>query len=95
MLALTWLMPAGIPMQEMTGIGPEMFTFISSDGNFTGSSISAEQLAFYSKHGYCITGSDCMTAPRSLNPTSMLTVRLVTRNTLITLPVLLTVSISS
>ncbi|KAF8887441.1 glycoside hydrolase, partial [Gymnopilus junonius] len=49
-----------------TGIGPETFAFISSDSNFTGSSISAEQLAFYSEHGYCITGSDCIDRPEVL-----------------------------
>lgn len=38
---------------DATGIGPESFGYISSDGNFTGEGgITPEQLAFYEKHGY-------------------------------------------
>nr|VWP00856.1 Cytochrome P450 monooxygenase BOT1 (EC (Botrydial biosynthesis cluster protein 1) (Calcineurin-dependent protein 5) [Ganoderma boninense] len=40
-----------------TGIGPEAFAFFSSDGNYTGSSPSAEQVAFYEQHGFFITTS--------------------------------------
>ncbi|CAL1699168.1 unnamed protein product [Somion occarium] len=36
----------------MTGIGPEIFGFFSSDGNFTGATPTAEDLAFYEKHGF-------------------------------------------
>ena len=53
-------------MYIRTGIGPESFAFISSDGNFTGGSISADQLAFYNKHGYYITGSDYINRPEVL-----------------------------
>ncbi|KAJ7829695.1 glycoside hydrolase family 47 protein [Mycena leptocephala] len=50
-----------------TGIGPEGFAFISSDGNFTGGgSISAAQLAFYNQHGYYITSSDYIQRPEVL-----------------------------
>ncbi|KAI0078383.1 glycoside hydrolase family 47 protein [Panus rudis PR-1116 ss-1] len=37
-----------------TGIGPEAFGFFSSDGNFTGSSPSADDIAFYNEHGFFI-----------------------------------------
>jgi mannosyl-oligosaccharide alpha-1,2-mannosidase len=37
-----------------TGIGPEAFAFISNDGNYTGSAITAAQQAFYDKHGFYI-----------------------------------------
>ncbi|KAJ7652125.1 glycoside hydrolase family 47 protein [Mycena polygramma] len=50
-----------------TGIGPETFAFISSDGNFTGGNgISTSQLAFYKQHGYYITGSDYIQRPEVL-----------------------------
>ncbi|KAF8194771.1 glycoside hydrolase family 47 protein [Mycena galopus ATCC 62051] len=50
-----------------TGIGPETFAFISSDGNFTGGSpITDEQLAFYNEHGFYITGSDYIQRPEVL-----------------------------
>lgn len=50
-----------------TGIGPESFAFISSDGNFTGgSSISADELSFYQQHGFYITGSDYIQRPEVL-----------------------------
>ncbi|KAI0250639.1 glycoside hydrolase family 47 protein [Lactifluus subvellereus] len=40
---------------DMTGIGPEAFAYISTDGSFTGNSgPSSEQLAFYEEHGYYI-----------------------------------------
>ncbi|KAF8995585.1 glycoside hydrolase family 47 protein [Cyathus striatus] len=39
-----------------TGIGPEAFAFISSDGNFTGGDPpSADDLSFYNQHGFYIT----------------------------------------
>ena len=38
-----------------TGIGPEAFAYFSSDGNYTGSTPSADQLAFYNEHGFFIT----------------------------------------
>ena len=40
-----------------TGIGPESFGYFSSDGNYTGSTPSASQIAFYKKHGFFITTS--------------------------------------
>ncbi|KAJ6585382.1 glycoside hydrolase family 47 protein [Mycena capillaripes] len=50
-----------------TGIGPEGFAFISSDGNFTGGgSISADQIAFYNEHGFYITSSDYIQRPEVL-----------------------------
>jgi len=50
-----------------TGIGPEAFAYISTDGNFTGGGgISADQLAFYQKHGYYITAADYILRPEVL-----------------------------
>ncbi|KAF9568668.1 glycoside hydrolase family 47 protein [Agrocybe pediades] len=51
-----------------TGIGPEAFAYISSDGNFTGPGniISPDQLAFYEKHGFYITASDYILRPEVL-----------------------------
>ncbi|KAJ7914446.1 glycoside hydrolase family 47 protein [Mycena leptocephala] len=50
-----------------TGIGPEAFAFISSDGNFTGgSAISSSQLAFYNLHGYYITSAAYIMRPEVL-----------------------------
>lgn len=50
-----------------TGIGPEAFAFISSDGNFTGGSLpTASQLAFYEKHGYYITSQPYILRPEVL-----------------------------
>jgi len=50
-----------------TGIGPETFAFISSDGNFTGGdAITPDELAFYNEHGYYITGSDYIQRPEVL-----------------------------
>ncbi|KAJ6541768.1 glycoside hydrolase, partial [Mycena capillaripes] len=41
-----------------TGIGPELFSFISDDGNFTGGDPpTAEQLDFYNEHRFYITFS--------------------------------------
>ncbi|KAF8190449.1 glycoside hydrolase family 47 protein [Pholiota molesta] len=52
---------------DATGIGPEAFAYISSDGNFTGGDpITAEQLTFYNKHGYYITSSDYIQRPEVL-----------------------------
>lgn len=54
-------------LHHSTGIGPEAFAFISSDGNFTGDgNPSADQLAFYQKHGYYITSSDYIQRPEVL-----------------------------
>jgi mannosyl-oligosaccharide alpha-1,2-mannosidase len=50
-----------------TGIGPEAFAFISSDGNFTGGNPpSADDLAFYNEHGFYITSSDYILRPEVL-----------------------------
>ncbi|KAJ7851679.1 glycoside hydrolase family 47 protein [Mycena olivaceomarginata] len=49
-----------------TGIGPEGFAFISSDGNFTGDTITADEIAFYNKHGFYITASDYIQRPEVL-----------------------------
>ncbi|KAI0794361.1 glycoside hydrolase family 47 protein [Fomes fomentarius] len=35
-----------------TGIGPEAFAFISADGDYTGSTPSGSDLAFYNEHGF-------------------------------------------
>ncbi|THH11407.1 hypothetical protein EW146_g8052 [Bondarzewia mesenterica] len=52
---------------DATGIGPEGFAFISSEGNFTGGSApTADDLAFYAKHGYYITSSDYILRPEVL-----------------------------
>ncbi|TFK49101.1 glycoside hydrolase family 47 protein [Heliocybe sulcata] len=37
-----------------TGIGPEVFAYFSSDGNYTGTTPSASDLAFYQEHGFFI-----------------------------------------
>ncbi|PCH35277.1 glycoside hydrolase family 47 protein [Wolfiporia cocos MD-104 SS10] len=37
-----------------TGIGPEYFGYFSSDGNYTGSSPSDGDIAFYEKHGFFV-----------------------------------------
>lgn len=52
-----------------TGIGPETFAWISSDGNFTGGpDPAASDLAFYEKHGFYIFngGSDYILRPEVL-----------------------------
>ncbi|VDB96027.1 unnamed protein product [Peniophora sp. CBMAI 1063] len=52
-----------------TGIGPESFAFISNEpnGSFTGGDPpTAEQLAFYNKHGFYITGADYIERPEVL-----------------------------
>ncbi|KAF8960356.1 glycoside hydrolase family 47 protein [Flammula alnicola] len=52
---------------DATGIGPETFAYISSDGNFTGNGLpTAAQLAFYEKHGYYVTASDYIQRPEVL-----------------------------
>ncbi|KAI0064325.1 seven-hairpin glycosidase [Artomyces pyxidatus] len=52
---------------DATGIGPEGFAFISSDGNFTGNGPpTAADVAFYKKHGYYITSSDYIQRPEVL-----------------------------
>ncbi|KAN0084171.1 glycoside hydrolase family 47 protein [Tylopilus felleus] len=50
-----------------TGIGPEEFAYISSDGNYTGGTApTTQQLQFYDKHGYYITLSDYILRPEVL-----------------------------
>ncbi|KAJ7269964.1 glycoside hydrolase family 47 protein [Mycena rebaudengoi] len=51
-----------------TGIGPEAFAYISDDGNFTGdgNTISAEQQAFYDKHGFYLTSPQYILRPEVL-----------------------------
>ncbi|KAG1812358.1 glycoside hydrolase family 47 protein [Suillus variegatus] len=50
-----------------TGIGPEGFAYISSDGNFTGNTApSQEQLDFYYAHGFYITAPDYILRPEVL-----------------------------
>jgi mannosyl-oligosaccharide alpha-1,2-mannosidase len=52
---------------DSTGIGPEDFAYISSDGNYTGGSApTTEQIQFYDEHGYYITGSDYIMRPEVL-----------------------------
>ncbi|KAL6300417.1 glycoside hydrolase [Sparassis latifolia] len=41
-----------------TGIGPEVFGYFSSDGNYTGSSPSSGDLAFYERHGFFVYPGD-------------------------------------
>ncbi|KAJ7780785.1 glycoside hydrolase family 47 protein [Mycena maculata] len=54
-------------LNDGTGIGPEDFAYISSDGNFTGGDpITPEQLAFYDRHGFYITTSDYIQRPEVL-----------------------------
>ncbi|KAJ7509097.1 seven-hairpin glycosidase [Mycena galericulata] len=50
-----------------TGIGPETFAFVSSDGDFSGGNlISTAQQAFYNKHGFYITGNVYIQRPEVL-----------------------------
>ena len=50
-----------------TGIGPEVFAYISADGNFTGNGNPPNnQLAFYEKHGYYIIAPDYIQRPEVL-----------------------------
>lgn len=50
-----------------TGIGPEAFAYMSSDGNFTGSNPPTKpQTAFYEKHGFYIAGADYILRPEVL-----------------------------
>lgn len=50
-----------------TGIGPEVFAFVSSDGNYTGGSPATEaQIEFYNKHGFYITAPDYILRPEVL-----------------------------
>ncbi|KAJ7022761.1 glycoside hydrolase, partial [Mycena alexandri] len=49
-----------------TGIDPEDFASISLDGNFTGQPITADDIAFYKKHGFYITTSDYVQRPEVL-----------------------------
>jgi mannosyl-oligosaccharide alpha-1,2-mannosidase len=50
-----------------TGIGPETFAFISSDGNFTGGGgPTAAELNFYNQHGFYITDGVYIQRPEVL-----------------------------
>jgi mannosyl-oligosaccharide alpha-1,2-mannosidase len=51
-----------------SGIGPEVFAYISKDGEYTGkkSSPTPEQRAFYEKHGFYITAPDYILRPEVL-----------------------------
>ena len=50
-----------------TGIGPEIFAFASSDGNYTGDNPATEaQIEFYNKHGFYITAPDYILRPEVL-----------------------------
>ncbi|KAK2464551.1 hypothetical protein APHAL10511_003409 [Amanita phalloides] len=50
-----------------TGIGPEVFAYISSDGSYTGGDPpTAAQLAFYKEHGFYIAASDYILRPEVL-----------------------------
>jgi len=41
---------------DATGIGPEVFAYISADGNFTGNgNPSPDEIAFFNEHGFYIT----------------------------------------
>ncbi|KAN0109003.1 glycoside hydrolase [Russula decolorans] len=52
---------------DATGIGPEAFAYISPDGVSAGDGTpSADQLAFYLKHGYYITAADYVQRPEVL-----------------------------
>lgn len=55
------------PFGNSTGIGPETFAFISSDGNFTGGSIpSQSQLTFNNQHGFYVTNGVYILRPEVL-----------------------------
>ncbi|KAK0216656.1 glycoside hydrolase family 47 protein [Armillaria nabsnona] len=50
-----------------TGIGPESFAYMASDGNYTGATRPSEdQLTFYEEHGYYITSSYYILRPEVL-----------------------------
>ncbi|KAF8631332.1 hypothetical protein AX15_002451 [Amanita polypyramis BW_CC] len=50
-----------------TGIGPEVFAYISSDGNYTGNGApTADQLGFYNNNGFYITAPDYILRPEVL-----------------------------
>ncbi|KAI5822730.1 glycoside hydrolase family 47 protein [Schizophyllum commune Tattone D] len=51
-----------------TGIGPEVFAFISDDGNYTSDNgvIDDDELAFYNEHGFYITSADYILRPEVL-----------------------------
>ena len=51
-----------------TGIGPEVFAYISSDGAYTGTDLpsSIDQVLFYIKHGFYITAPDYILRPEVL-----------------------------
>jgi mannosyl-oligosaccharide alpha-1,2-mannosidase len=50
-----------------TGIGPEVFAFASSDGNFTGGDDPTQyQQDFYAQHGFYITAANYILRPEVL-----------------------------
>ena len=50
-----------------TGIGPEVFAYVSSDGNYTGGApATTAQNDFYKKHGFYITAPDYILRPEVL-----------------------------
>ena len=50
-----------------SGIGPEVFGYISDDGDYTGNgSPTPAQLTFYKKHGFYITTPDYILRPEVL-----------------------------
>ncbi|KAI0035432.1 glycoside hydrolase family 47 protein [Vararia minispora EC-137] len=49
-----------------TGIGPEVFAWISADGNFTGGTPTASELAFYNAHGFYVTNGVYIQRPEVL-----------------------------
>jgi len=50
-----------------TGIGPEVFAYMSGDGNYTGGTApNQEQLDFYYQHGFYITAPDYVLRPEVL-----------------------------
>ena len=54
-------------LPDSTGIGPEDFAYMSSDGNYTGGGTpTSDQIQFYNEHGYYITGSDYIMRPEVL-----------------------------
>ena len=64
----SWLQVESSLTLPSTGIGPEVFAFISSDGNYTSANavISDAELAFYNEHGFYITSADYILRPEVL-----------------------------
>jgi len=56
-----------ILLNSRTGIGPEVFAFISDDGNYTGDAApSGDDLLFNQQHGFYITAADYILRPEVL-----------------------------